>query len=505
MQISNKTLFWAASCLMAGILFSCATTKDTARTNATPAENANIATETKPTQPAPPVYTRVSFGEQLESLLTQGNYDAAIALFDTVPSPDSEELSIRLLKLSVLLSAGKNAESSALAAELSAQYPDNTDVLYVQAILAGAKNDAAARTAYLNKILKIDPKHGRATTELGLDFLAKGSYTQAKPLFIKAISLEAGNTDALLGLARVYYMQSDLAKAGNTLNLALEKSPEYSVLWAERARVKSETGDLAGAIEDMMTAIKLDPRVYGHWTDIGGYLITAGKKEEARAAYTEAIKLKPDQYLAYIYRAGLNDDLGDTDGAINDYTKVCVTLPEYYFAAEGLGILLWGKGNYAGSQAAFEQALSWSPKNTSYALMITLCMYRQNKQAEAKQFMGKFITKLDRNKTEYYVCRLFVDKSGDADVLNRITKEKDISERNKMLFYSAMYYDLFQSKAIAEKYYIEIKTMQAPGFFEYRLAEWALRDLENGAASGSSKTDGNAATPEAAEASGTKA
>lgn len=474
MRISNKAVFLATACLAAGLLISCATTK------AATVESAEVAPTAVPEKT---VYTRVSFGERLEALLREGDYDAAIALFDAVPEPDASDLSIKLLKLSILLSAGKNAECTALATELSAQYPGNTDILYVRAILAGAKGDASARMALLNDILKLDPKHARATTELGLDALSSASYEKAKKFFITAISLEPGNTDALLGLARVYYMQADLDKAGNTLNLALEKNPDYSVLWAERARVKSETNDLGGAIEDMKTALKLDPRVYGHWTDYGGYLISAGKKEEARAAFSEAIKLKPDMYLAYIYRAGLNDDLGNTDEAIGDYTKVCITLPEYYYAAEGLGILLWGKGDYAASQAAFEQALSWAPTNTSYALMTTLCLYRQGKQAEAKQFMGKFIAKLDRNTTEYYLCRLFVDRSGDADVLSRIEKEKDVSDRNKMLFYSAMYYDMFQNKQVAQKYYTEIKTMKAPGFFEYRLAEWALRDLENAASS----------------------
>ena len=121
---------------------------------------------------------------------------------------------------------------------------------------------------------------------------------------------------------------------------------------------------------------------------------------------------------------GLNDDLGNTDEAIGDYTKVCVLLPQYYFAAESLGILEWGKGNYEASCAAFQQALGWAPKNTSYALMTTLCLYRMNKPEEAKKFMTKYITTLDRTTTEYFLCRLFVDKTGDADVLNRISKEK---------------------------------------------------------------------------------
>ena len=93
--------------------------------------------------------------------------------------------------------------------------------------------------------------------------------------------------------------------------------------------------------------------------------------------------------------------------------------------------------------------------------------------------MSKYITTLDRSTTEYYVCRLFADKSGDTEVLDRIMKEKDKTERNRMLFYSATFYDLFQNRTIAQKFYAEILADQAPTFFEYRLCQWALRDLEH--------------------------
>lgn len=480
MRISGKTILLTLCGLAAIFLFSCKTAQSTGPVN--PETGEKEAVEEKK-----PEYTRIAFGEQLDKLLTEGKYDEAIALFDTVPEPDASDLSIKMLKLSILISAGKKEESTALATELETLYPDNADILYIQAILAGARNDKTSRTKYLNAVLKVQPKHSQAMTALGLDLLERKNYTQAKGWLIKAISADPENSDALLGLARVYYMEAELAKAGSTLNLAIGKTPDYSVLWAERARVKSESRDLPGAIDDIKKAIDLDPRVYGHWTDYGNYLISAGKKQESREAFSEAIKLKPEYYLAYIYRAGLNDDLGNTDEAISDYTKVCVLLPEYYYAAESLGILLWGKGNYAASGAAFQQALSWSPKNSSYALMATLCLYRDNKGDEAKKFMSKYITTMDRTKTDYFLCRLFVDKSGDADVLNRITKEKNSTTRNRMLFYSAMYYELFQNKAVAQKFYTEVASVPSPGFFEYRLSKWALENLDFSSDSASDK------------------
>jgi tetratricopeptide (TPR) repeat protein len=468
MRLSGRTGAIALCCIAGITLFACKTggpsVKPTEQPHKTKAEKK---------------YTRIGFGEELEALLQAGKMDEALALFDTVPEPDASEASIRMLKLSILISAKKTDEATTLANELETANPKDPDILYIQAMLADAKNDTKAKNAYLNRVIAVKPDHSQALTSLGLDALSHKGYPQAKTLFLKALVASPDNVDALLGLARVYYMQNDLKKSGETLNLAIQKESGYGALWAERARVKSETGDLTGALADIAQAIKLDPDVATYRIDQGNYYITCAKKEEARAAFSEAIRLEPDNYIAYIYRAGLNDDLGHTDEAISDYAAVCRLYPQYYYANESLGVLLWGKGDYEGSGEAFKRALVYDPKNTSYALMLTLSWYRQNQDDRAKQFMSKYITTLDQSTIDYYVCRLFADKSGDTEVLDRILKEKDKTKRNRMLFYSATFYDLFLNKTIAQKFYAQIIAEQAPTFFEYRLCQWALRDLEH--------------------------
>ena len=435
----------------------------------------------EPAAPAEPVFTRIAFGEQLSALIADGRFDEAIALFDTVPENEAGELSMRMLRLSVLISAGRTEQSAALANALEKEHPNNPEIAYIQAMLATARNDMLGRTKYLNQVLKNNPGHSLAMVGLGLDLLGKKNYTQAKKWLLKAVASDPSNTDALLGLAKTYYMENELAKAGDALNLAIEKEPGYSSLWAERARIKSESDDLPGALKDIAVAVSLDDGVYGHWIDYGNYLISAAQKQEARNAFTKAIEIDPEHYLAYIYRAGLNDDLENYEEAIDDYRTICRVYPQYFYAAESLGILLWGKKDWAGSQAAFKQALYYSPKNISYALMATICLYKDDKKDEAKKFMSQYLTTLNRTSTEYFLCRLFVDLAGDADVLNRIMKEKDVNKRNRMLFYSATYYDLFQSRNIAQKYYLEVLSIRAPTFFEFRLSEWAIRDMNNAA------------------------
>lgn len=489
----KRTVFGGIGTLLviSALTVGCATAPKTEKP-ADPAENAAAAeksTEPEKTavqtemteEPAEPVWTAVSFGENLSARLNTRDYEGALALFDSMPPEETEKTGIRKLKVSVQVSAGKLDEARSGLAALEAEYPDDTEILYAGAMIATASNNPSKRLEYLNRIIKINPADSGALTDLGIDLMNRKNYPQAKTYFLKAMASDADNVDAILALSRVYYMTSDLEKARDTLNLAISKEPSYSSLWAERARVESELGEQSDAIRDIEKANELNPTVYGQWIDYGNYLLPTERRSEAEGAFGKAIELEPDQYLAYIYRAGLRDELGNAEGSISDYRNVIRVYPQYYYAAESLGILLWGKGDYVGASEAFTTALQYNPKSAYYALMKTVAQYRSGREAEAKTFMSKYLTTLDRNSTEYFLCRLFVDKSGDADVINRIMKEKNATTRSRYLFYTAVYFDLFANKSVAQKYYVEVLSAQNPAFFEYRLSKWALEALEGSA------------------------
>ena len=61
-------------------------------------------------------------------------------------------------------------------------------------------------------------------------------------------------------------------------------------------------------------------------------------------------------------------------------------------------------------------------------------------------------------------------------VLKMLDKETNKTKRGKMMYYFALYYDLKGMKQVASEYYGKITQMQTPMFFEYRLAEWGLKN-----------------------------
>jgi len=258
--------------------------------------------------------------------------------------------------------------------------------------------------------------------------------------------------------------------------MALEVENDNSLLWAEMARVKSETNRMLSAIEDIKKAIELDGDIPSHWMDLGFYTMQMGKKKDAREAFSRVIELDSSSYMAFIYRAGINDELGFYDEAMKDYYKIISIYPTYYFAFEGAGILHiknkeWEKGFYC-----FSNALKKAPDQYHYAILTAFCLYKAKKEKQAKDLIREYLKNINRekNEEEYFLTRLFSENTGDADVNNRIMKLKDKTKYYRMSFYLGAFYEVINKNTLAEKYYIDVLSAKVPSFIEYRLAKIAL-------------------------------
>ena len=423
------------------------------------------------------------FGLLLQSFLVKGDYDGALSLFtkeDDVEKEVLEDVSTKTLYLSILISANKITEADSLVVKLEEEYPGNVELLYCRAMIAQSKNDEKTKAEYLKKILTKFPYDSWALTEQGLDLYTKKNYNGAKLKFLAALKNSPKNVEALLGLARVNYMQNRLKDAEANLNLALEVQKNNSIALAELARIKSETNRILQAVEDMKKAIKLDKNIPSHWLDLGIYSMQVGKKAEAKEAFSRVIELDPSSYMAYIYRAGINDELGFSKEALDDYNKIISLYPSYYFAFEGAGVIYIQNQDWDKAASSFKNVLKKAANRYQYAILCAFCLRKAGKEKEGKELIREYLKTMDRTKeeTEYFLTRLFFENSGDNDVNNRITKVKGKTQYNVMMFYLGAYYELIGKNLLAEKCYLEVLDTKIPSFIEYRLTQIAMNRLK---------------------------
>ena len=419
--------------------------------------------------------------EEIADLLSEFNYNRAVALFDTINPEDASSSRILLLKASVLNSAGKTREARAIAEEITSREPGNLDALFVLSAIEAASGRQREQRAVLEKILGIAPKNIDALNELGNLNLQTRSLNNAVINYDLVLAEDPANLNALLGKATIYRLNRDPQNAEAMLNRAVIAHPREAAPYHERGRLYKGAGFDAQALADFNKAAELDSQDYWIAMDRANTLLDLFRKPDALAEYERAKNLNPSDYLAYVYTAGIKDELGDYDGAEKDYEILSRLKPDYYFAFEGVGIHKMRRGEWSPAKDAFAETYRQAPDEYYYALLAAACWMRADSIAAPRQFLNQAMAKVKRESIEYYMLRLYYDLSGrvyngENDMLQRVDRETNSNTKARMLFYLAQYYDIRGVQTLANKFYVQFRDMDRRSLPEWRLNEWICID-----------------------------
>jgi len=134
-------------------------------------------------------------------------------------------------------------------------------------------------------------------------------------------------TEALLYRGLCRQERGDLAGALADFTALIQQQPQASQAFALRARVHLALGDQEAALADLNQALSLDQN-WGvadaalAYRQRGDLHRQANCPELAIADYTQALALNPQEQSALLCRALLWDRAGQTDKAIEDYTRL---------------------------------------------------------------------------------------------------------------------------------------------------------------------------------------
>lgn len=421
----------------------------------------------------------VDFAEQLQNILQNGTIQEALALFDTMPEKYQNDYSMNLLHGSLLVSARDVEKASIVAEKLETIEPGNVDTLLLKSMIAKLKGDKKAKSEILKEILAKDPTNADANAELANDQMLKRNYKLANTYYGKSLESDPENEQALFGYGQSAYYNDDLKKAKSSFEKLIQVNPQNSLGWAYLGKLEGDDENYAVATRYVEKALEIDPDYYDYWVDYGRYLYYQGKFADAEKSWTKAISIDSENFYAYIYRASLYDENGRFADALADYKKIIEVKPEYYYAFESIGILAWHEKKYTEARNAFLKAYKYNPDNISYPMMVSATYIAENKETENRKFLTNVLRNRDIKTATYSVIRLYYDGVNPSAVSTRVKNEQNMNTRGKLLFYLALYHELKGDDLTAKKYYNDIVKMQAPMFFEYRLAEWALDGLQN--------------------------
>ena len=463
--------------LFALILNSCGTTEEIAKTPAPVTEEKKP--EPKKTEPKKNEVKEspdVIFVKELQKYLEKNDLKGAISHFENLPKELAGDNDLKLLLGALLFSDTQYDNAIDVANEVLESDKKNMDALELISMCNRAKGDKKSYQASLNQILAADPNNTSANIQKAEDYALSKKYKLAKDCYAKALKGDSKNIDAMLGYAQMAYYTNDLKTSENFLNKVLEYENNNAQAYAYLGKIAYDDDNYLRAYNYVKEALKYDPENYDYLLDEGTYLRYLGKFEDAHKVWKKASEINPDYFLAYAYLAGSYYDLNEWNDSLNYYLKVVETNPNYFYAYEEIAILLYHDKNYKDSIKYFQKASEYSD-SYSYTLMSAACYYKLGDSISAKKLLQAKMKKLTANTTEYDLVRFFNDnysRNAEVTLKQKIQKESNSNNRGKMLFYLGLYYEINNADDVAKEYYAEVTSLQAPMFFEYRIAEWGL-------------------------------
>jgi len=408
--------------------------------------------------------------------LGKRNFQEALRLFDALPAEEAAKTPVRIMQATVLNSAGRTAEAKSIANSILLTEAKNTEAMMILADAAAIENNPRDRRVILDRVISTDANHVRALNDLGSISLGNRNLRIAAGYFDRALAADPDNGEALVNRAAVYRYSREQRNAERLLNRAVGLYPDWARPLHERARLYRSAQFDADALEDLEAALALEPDNYWILTDHGSVLTDLQRKPEALISFNRAIKINPDIFIAYVYSAGIKDELGDYAGAEHDYAVLARLRPDYYFAFEALGVLRMRNKQWALARDAFLEAYKQAPKEFSYAILASLNWMRAGRQTDPKQFIAQVLRTAPRDSLDFGILKVFHDLNGDVELAGRIEREQNVATKIRMMYYLALYYDIRGSKTLADRYYLMVKDIDTPAGIEWRLNEMAIAE-----------------------------
>ena len=470
-------------CFLAASIFASCTTTKVDQTEETTVEKkvetqkkqVGKKVEKKKEEPKDP--PNIAFAKKLQSFLDKNQIKEAIDLFQSLPKELEKDIDFKILLASLYISDKQYDQAIEVANFILQIEPENIDAYELISLALEGKGDKAAQKANADKILEIDPYNVTVNIQKAEDYAMNKKYKLSKQSYKKALKNEPQNVDALFGYAQMSFYTDDLKEAEKSLNSILQLEPKNSLALAYMGKLAADSENFLRATKYVKEALKYDPTNYDYYLDLGTYYRFQGKYSDAAAAWNKAVEIDPTYFLAYAYLAGSYDEQNDFTSALQNYHKVIETNPKYFYAYESTAILEYHLGNWEASRKYFAEAYKYN-KSVSYQLMIAATYFKEKNAFKAKEVLKPLLKTLNKDSLEYAMVRFYHDTysfNAENSLVGKVTKEQNRTQRGKMLFYMGLYYELngFSEKAI--EYYTKVKSMNAPLFFEYRIAEWGLQ------------------------------
>jgi Flp pilus assembly protein TadD len=164
-------------------------------------------------------------------LARRGDVDGARNLVRAVPERTVQDARAKVLaETQVLREVRRWADAYAVLDAAAARFPDDTDLLYEQAMMAEKMDRLVDMERLLRRVIEVRPDHHHAYNALGYSLADRNlRLDEARALIVRALELAPGDPFITDSLAWVEYRAGNLDEALRLLRLAYASRPDTEI------------------------------------------------------------------------------------------------------------------------------------------------------------------------------------------------------------------------------------------------------------------------------------
>jgi tetratricopeptide (TPR) repeat protein len=341
-----------------------------------------------------------------QALMAEDKYAEALDQFKKLAElePASWENHLRAAQLERRLGQFDQAESSLEHARQLA--PGNLEVLYNEALLdqdEGRFDDAVKVLTDAIAGLKSDPSNGNGANALGIlyeqlgqAYRAESNYQAALDTYqeLAKLSPEAKRRAQMLTID-TYRENHDIDRAIVEAKKALDddpKSRDATVTLALLYGEKSETADATKLLQGLLKGTDADQEIYLDIAQVESRGRKFAEAEQTAQKVEQSAKDSEAKQTAWFMLGSIYERQKKYDQAEQEFRKVLEVNPNNAAVLNYLGYMLADRGvRIEEATSMIQRAVKQEPTNGAYLDSLGWAYYKQNKLAEAEDYLRKAV------------------------------------------------------------------------------------------------------------------
>ena len=244
--------------------------------------------------------------------------------------------------------------------------------------------------------------------EEGSRFISEGNYFSALDSFKKALDVNPAYVDALIGIARTYFLLQEYEEALDYSRLALKGAEKRIDAINLQGRIYLGLGDLESA-EKMFWSVKnMEPNNMDAAYGLAEIAVFRGNYKEGTSLFEKSLAINPDSRRALLSLVVLADRMGDREKAGAYLTKALKYYPQDRIVLNEAVLHYTGSGEWDQAEGLAQQLVALDPENKDTTLILGQIYTNSGNYTQAVHYFQESIrNEQDNPMIWYYLGRAF--------------------------------------------------------------------------------------------------